>query len=376
MTFKASVYRVLIASPGDLSEERGIIEDVIYDWNATHAIEDQVVLLPVRWETHSVPELGDRPQGILNRRLVAGCDILIGAFWTRLGTPTGVSDSGTMEEIEQFLAAEKPVLLYFSSRAIDPDRVDLDQLKHLREAKSRLMKRGLIEQFASPSDLRWKLSRHLHEQVRRMAGSSPEEASERAVPRAQQTKKYLQAIPLSHPEEASERAAPKAQQAQNYIQAIPVSLQPLRSKVRLDETALGELYASYWEEFSAALTESRVRLRPPTPTSHNYARLSLGSSDMRMNVFASVRDRFIGVELVLRKPACDEAYSRLKGAQAEIEQELGQKLQWNEPPRSFRIALVERGFDPVYRGDWGRQHQRLIEMIQDYQKVLLPRIAR
>jgi hypothetical protein len=350
VSFKASVYRVLIASPGDLAEERGIIEEVIYNWNATHAIDDEVVLLPVRWETHSVPELGNRPQGILNRRLVAGCDILIGAFWTRLGTPTGVSDSGTMEEIEQFLDAEKPVLLYFSSREIDPDRVDLDQLKHLRDAKSRLMKRGLIEQFASPAELRWKLSRHLLEQVRRMADSSPGEASEPAESKAQPTPDYVQAIPLSQ------------------HTRIP--------RARLDERALGELYASYWEEFSTALKRSAVRQRPPTATTRNYARLSLGSSDMRINAFTSARDRSIGVELVLQKPACDEAYSRLKTAQVEIEQELGQKLLWNEPARSFRIALVEQGFDPMDRTDWARQHERLIRMILDYQKILLARIVK
>jgi hypothetical protein len=82
------------------------------------------------------------------------------------------------------------------------------------------------------------------------------------------------------------------------------------------------------------------------------------------------------VELVLQKPACDEAYLRLKTAQSEIEQELGQPLQWNEPERSFRIALVKRGLDPVDRADWARQHGQLIEMLEGYQKFLLARISR
>jgi hypothetical protein len=29
-------------------------------------------------------------------------DILMGVFWTRLGTPTGKAPSGTVEEIEHF----------------------------------------------------------------------------------------------------------------------------------------------------------------------------------------------------------------------------------------------------------------------------------
>ena len=41
-------------------------------------------------------------------------------FWTKLGTPTGVADSGTVEEIDQFVEANKPAMLYFSSRPAGP----------------------------------------------------------------------------------------------------------------------------------------------------------------------------------------------------------------------------------------------------------------
>jgi hypothetical protein len=35
-------------------------------------------------------------------------------FWTKLGTATGVAASGTVEEIDRFVAAGKPAMLYFS----------------------------------------------------------------------------------------------------------------------------------------------------------------------------------------------------------------------------------------------------------------------
>ncbi len=57
---------------------------------------------------------GDRPQGIINNQVVRNCDMLIGAFWTRLGSPTGVEESGTVEEIKWFLKQQKPVMLYYS----------------------------------------------------------------------------------------------------------------------------------------------------------------------------------------------------------------------------------------------------------------------
>lgn len=47
MTFSATVLRVLIASPGDLSEERETATAAINAWNAQHALAEGVVLLPV-----------------------------------------------------------------------------------------------------------------------------------------------------------------------------------------------------------------------------------------------------------------------------------------------------------------------------------------
>ena len=52
----------------------------------------------------------------LNDQLVDRCDILVGMFWTKLGTSTGVAASGTVEEIDRFVAAGKPAMLYFSRR--------------------------------------------------------------------------------------------------------------------------------------------------------------------------------------------------------------------------------------------------------------------
>jgi hypothetical protein len=51
------------------------------------------------WEISATPAAGDRPQAIINRQVVDQADILVGAFWTRLGTPAGRALSGTVEEM-------------------------------------------------------------------------------------------------------------------------------------------------------------------------------------------------------------------------------------------------------------------------------------
>lgn len=113
-----------MASPSDCAQERKIITEVITYWNAVNSLDRATIVEPVLWETHSRPALGDRPQEIINEQIVDHCDLLIGAFWTRLGTPTGKAESGTAEEIERFRNKKMPVLLYFSLVPVVPDSLD------------------------------------------------------------------------------------------------------------------------------------------------------------------------------------------------------------------------------------------------------------
>jgi hypothetical protein len=126
VTYQATIVRVLIASPGDTVNERRVLREAIEDWNSLNG-DQGVFLQPVMWERDATPELGDRPQGVINRQLVDNADMLIGIFWTRLGTPTSEADSGTVEEIERVAAAGKPVLLYFSKKPVILDSVDPEQ---------------------------------------------------------------------------------------------------------------------------------------------------------------------------------------------------------------------------------------------------------
>lgn len=173
MAFDAKVFKVLIASPGDVQEEREAIPEVIARWNNTNAEASNIVLLPVSWETHSAPLLGDRAQGIINSQVVESCDMAIGVFWTRLGSPTGVSESGTAEEIECFIREQKPVMVYFSSRALDPTKLDLDQYKALKEFERKMQKLGLTGAYNSITDFREQLLNQISINVKRLIAGTP-----------------------------------------------------------------------------------------------------------------------------------------------------------------------------------------------------------
>jgi hypothetical protein len=173
MSFTADVFRVLIASPSDLGEERKAAIEAVYEWNAQHSSAESIVLLPVAWETHSTPRSSVRPQEAINEQLVNTSDILLGMFWTKLGTTTGVAESGTVEEIDKFVAARKPALLYFSNRPIDPNKIDLKQHKRLKAFQAVTYKNALVGSFTSPDELKATIVRNLLAQVRQMKTTKP-----------------------------------------------------------------------------------------------------------------------------------------------------------------------------------------------------------
>lgn len=161
MSYVAKTYNVMIASPGDVASERAIIRDVVYEWNAVHSNARKIVLLPIGWETHSSPEMGASAQSIINNQVLDKCDLLVGVFWTRIGTATDDYASGTVEEIERHIDTGKPTMLYFSSQPVAMDTVDLDQVAKLKAFKDSCRSRGLYESYDSHANFRTKFYRQL-----------------------------------------------------------------------------------------------------------------------------------------------------------------------------------------------------------------------
>jgi len=165
MSYSATTFNVMIASPGDVASERAIVRDVVYEWNAVNSNSRKIVLLPVGWETHSSPEMGATAQTIINRQVLSKCDLLVGVFWTRIGTATERHLSGTVEEIEEHILAGKPAMLYFSSQPVVLDTVDMEQVQKLKAFKASCQSRGLYETYDSHGEFKDKFYRQLQLKV-------------------------------------------------------------------------------------------------------------------------------------------------------------------------------------------------------------------
>lgn len=208
MPSTATKYKILIASPSDVVEERKIIPEVIEYWNAVNSDHYGVILKPVLWEIDATPKMGKRPQDIINKQLVKSCDILVGTFWTRLGTHTGKAESGTVEEIDEFLKDGKPVLLYFSSIPVIPENINIEQYQKLSQFKKKCEKEGLVTSYKSIDDLQKKLQMHITKTINEIHKEPidvSEESKEVLEERSETDKKVLQTT-----ERAAIRALPTA----------------------------------------------------------------------------------------------------------------------------------------------------------------------
>ncbi len=184
-----TVLQVFVASPGDIVEEREIIDDVIGEFNVTWGGAHNVRLELLKWETHTRPGFGEDAQDVINDQIGDEYDIFIGIMWGRFGTPTGRSESGTEEEFERAYrrlsgsSQRIEMMFYFKDAGIPPSKLDPTQLAKVQEFKSRISSEhgGLYHEFTTPDQFHTKVRIHLSQLVQHWM-DPPEVAVQAAQP--------------------------------------------------------------------------------------------------------------------------------------------------------------------------------------------------
>lgn len=136
----------MIASPKDVEHECQLARQVINKWNALHSEDKEVVLLPIGWHTHTAPEMGDHPQKIIDKQILAETDLLVAIFLHRLGTPTLDAQSGTAHEIDSHTQSGKPAMVYFLEEKVDPSEFNREQYDKLVSFKKDMKNKGLLHE--------------------------------------------------------------------------------------------------------------------------------------------------------------------------------------------------------------------------------------
>ena len=134
-----TVYKVLIACPGDLHEEVEIAKRVMYDVEL-EVDGDPIHLRPKFWKDDTSPDIHLGAQPAIDKQLVNTCHMIVAMFWTRRGLATEEDESGTESEIRKFQEAAKPGMVYLSKRNPDMGQLTWHELKRIEELKEKFHK--------------------------------------------------------------------------------------------------------------------------------------------------------------------------------------------------------------------------------------------
>jgi hypothetical protein len=299
MPYDSRAYRILIASPSDVEEERELAVKVIQEWNDLYSYTRGVVLLPLRWETHSAPEFGTRPQEVINRAIVDQCDLLVGIFWARIGSPTGLAESGTLEEIARVAKAGKPIMLYFSKVPIDPGSIDLGQLDKLKRFKAETYPNALTESYKTHVEFRDKFARQIELKVRDLqredgSGQPPPLTLAIASPglkaldgtSATRELELLDVLDLDAADSDQTAAGKTAIKRKALVEAIMARAATTPVVLAISNTGSSGFRNLYVEALVVASADVEVTDKPPAPpslfyitTAHFESTINLGITD-------------------------------------------------------------------------------------------------
>jgi hypothetical protein len=161
MKTQLSLVKLALCGPGDVKKEIQIAQEVVTEWNLQHGEARGFWIKHQHWSTDSHPDLNDRPQGVINGQVIDDSDLIVAIFWSRFGTPTGVADSGTEEEIRRGIKLRRKVMVYFSDLEPLPSTANSQQLERLWRFRQDLQPTGLCWRFSSRERFRLEFTRHL-----------------------------------------------------------------------------------------------------------------------------------------------------------------------------------------------------------------------
>ena len=155
------LFRVFVGAPSDVDEAHDVIRGQIEQWNRDHGPLSGARVEFTNWRTHSHPAAGGRPQALLNKQVVDQCDIMVGIFNARFGSPTGVADSGTEEEIRRSIKRGKKVMVYFNNQPIPKQRKARNEFARIEKFKRKLGKNAIYHTYTDMPTFEAAFRQHL-----------------------------------------------------------------------------------------------------------------------------------------------------------------------------------------------------------------------
>lgn len=134
----------------------------------------------------------------------------------------------------------------------------------------------------------------------------------------------------------------------------------------LTETKIKQL--EFWDAFKSFAKQNNTKLRFQKSYPQHWTNISIGSSDCHIALTINSRDKQYACEIYISNNK--ELYTKLFENKNEIENELGDKLEWMELPekKASRIKLFTLG-DFDNQMEWNKAFEWMQEKAENFQKV-------
>lgn len=176
MARTATILTIFLASPSDVSKERDVVSRTVARWNSLHSQSKSVIFELLKWEDSVAAGFGHDGQDVINQQ-IPPYDLLISLFWTRLGTPTPRSISGSSEEYEIALTRLRSgeaveISFYFKDAPFNPREVNLSQLSLVYEFEKKVQFDGAFtKRFTDEDSLQFEIDLLLDKVSGRLSGT-------------------------------------------------------------------------------------------------------------------------------------------------------------------------------------------------------------
>lgn len=136
-----------------------------------------------------------------------------------------------------------------------------------------------------------------------------------------------------------------------------------------------KLQLDFWTAFRECLLDSKVVASAQTPRPQYWYVVPLGRSHIVLSNIANTYDGRIGIRVYMGSKISDAAVAELLPQRADIEEELGETLEWNpNPENKDKTIALYRDADLNDRERWPEYCNWLVERVAKFRKVFGPRI--
>jgi septum formation protein len=172
------ILRIFVSSPGDVAQERALLDEVVDRINRVDGQEHNVRLEIFRWEVDVLPQIGPSPQEVVDEQ-TPSYDIYLGIMGARFGSPTARHESGTEHELrqawDQWRRVGAPwILFYFRDQpdvAATPEAAE--QWTKVVNFRDELQMEGIVCVYSEPSGSTTGFREQVEEHLRRLIRRAP-----------------------------------------------------------------------------------------------------------------------------------------------------------------------------------------------------------